>query len=89
MKEFIDEQCVINVNKPDYLVSTRRLKELFGMYCKSRGLKPLDENILGKELLHFGISKDRIMRNNQRDYYYIGIIPREELSTENNAVISA
>lgn len=77
MKEFIDEQCVINLNNPDYLVSTRRLKELFGMFCRSRGLKPLEENMLGKELLQFGVSKDHIMRNNQRDYYYIGIIPRK------------
>jgi P4 family phage/plasmid primase-like protien len=89
MKEFIDEQCFINVNNPDYLVSTRRFKELFVMFCKSRGLKPLEENILGKELLQFGISKDRIMKNNQRDYYYIGIMPRGELSTKYNTVISA
>jgi P4 family phage/plasmid primase-like protien len=89
VKEFIDEQYVINLNNPDYLVSTRRLKELFGVFCKSRGLKPLDESILGKELLQFGISKDRIMKNNQREYYYVGIMPREELLTENNAVISA
>ena len=57
VKQFIEEQCVINLTNHDYLVPTQKLKELFRMFCKSRGLKPLNENILGKELLRFGISK--------------------------------
>ena len=47
----------LNLNNPDYFVSTQRLKELFRIFCKSRGLKPLDENILGKELIIIMITR--------------------------------
>jgi phage/plasmid-associated DNA primase len=88
VKQFVEEQCVVNLNNPDYFVSTWRLKDLFRIFCKTRGSKPLDENILGKELLQIGITKERPMRNRKRDYCYIGITPREDLQSGNEALIT-
>ena len=38
----------------------------------------MDDNILGKELLQLGITKERITKNKKRHHYYIGIITRQE-----------
>ena len=47
----------------------------------------MEDNILGKELLQLGITKDRITKNKKRDHYYIGIITRQEIKGKNESLI--
>jgi hypothetical protein len=66
---------------------TSVLQNTFREFCKTRGAKELEDNILGKELLQLGITKDRITKNKKRDHYYIGITTRQDLKGKNEALI--
>lgn len=88
VRQFIDEQCIIDLNNPEYLTLTSVLQNTFREFCKTRGTKALDDSILGKELLQLGITKDRIAKNKKRDHYYIGIITRQELKGKNETLIT-
>jgi putative DNA primase/helicase len=96
VKQFIDEECVIGLNNPDYRISTTTLQNSFLQFCKTRGSKVLENNILGKELLLYQNfcrcsllfkTKERIMENQKRDHYYIGIMTRQELKGKNESLI--
>ena len=87
VRQFIDEQCIIDLNNPEYHVLTSVLQNSFREFCKTRGTKELEDNILGKELLQLGITKDRITKNKKRDHYYIGITTRQEIKGKNEALI--
>lgn len=83
VKHFVDEQCVINLHNPVFLTLTTALQDSFRIFCKTRGSKPLDDSILGKELFEMGIVKDRITKDKRRQYYYIGIMTKEEMRGKN------
>ena len=87
VRQFIDEQCIINLNNPECHVLTSVLQNSFREFCKTRGEKALEDNMLGKELLQLGITKDRITKNKKRDNYYIGITTRQEIKGKNEALI--
>jgi len=89
VRQFIQEQCIINLNNPDYFVPTKTLQDLFKEFCRTRGSKELEDNVLGKELVQLGITKDRSMKNRRREYCYIGIMPREQLRSGNQSLITA
>lgn len=83
VKQFVEEQCVINLHDPGFLTLTTTLQDSFRIFCKTRGSKPLDDSVLGKELFEMGIVKDRITKYKRRQYYYHGIMTKEELRGNN------
>lgn len=87
VKQFVDEQCVIDLHDPGYFTLTTTLQDSFKTFCKTRGSKPLDESILGKELFEMGIVKNRITKEKRRQYYYLGIMTKEELRGKNEELI--
>jgi len=87
VKQFVDEQCVINLHNPGFLTLTTTLQDSFRMFCKTRGSKPLDGSVLGKELLEMGIVKDRITKYKIRQYCYLGIMTKEELRGKNEELV--
>jgi P4 family phage/plasmid primase-like protien len=87
VRQFLEEQCIIDLNNPECHILTSVLQNTFREFCKTRGTKVLEDNILGKELLQLGITKDRSTKNKKRDHYYIGITTRQELKGKNETLI--
>jgi putative DNA primase/helicase len=87
VKQFVDEQCVINLHDPGCFMLTTALQESFKTFCKTRGSEPLENSVLGKELFEMGIVKDRITKDRKRQYYYLGIMTKEELRSKNEELI--
>jgi phage/plasmid-associated DNA primase len=87
VKQFIDEQCIIDLNNPNYRILTTTLQNSFLQFCKTRGNKVLENNIFGRELFQLGITKDRIKKGQKRDHYYSGIMTRQELKGKNESLI--
>jgi P4 family phage/plasmid primase-like protien len=88
VRQFIEEQCIIDLNNPDYYVPTNTLQIMFKEFCKTRGTKTIEENILGKELLQLGITKDRITKNKKRENYYLGMITKQDLRGNNETLVA-
>jgi putative DNA primase/helicase len=89
VKQFVDEQCIINFNNPEHCTLTTTLQVSFRMFCKTRGIISLDDNVLGRELRDFGITRDRITIRGKRGYYYVGVKTKEELRGQNQTLIPA
>jgi putative DNA primase/helicase len=88
VRQFIEEQCVIDLNNPDYYVPTNTLQTMFKEFCKTRGTKTIEENILGKELLQLGITKYRLTKNKKRENYYLGMITKQDLRGNNETLVA-
>jgi putative DNA primase/helicase len=73
VKAFIQDRCNIDLQAPDYFTPSAKVYEKYQEYCKQRGEKPLDINVLGTKLKETGIEKERLRTGGTREYYYHGI----------------
>lgn len=84
-KDFLVEECMIDFNQEDAKTRTTTLHDAYVDYCVEKKHKKRSERDalvrqLGEELNRLGVERKQRGPRAEREYYYIGIILKSELS---------
>jgi putative DNA primase/helicase len=82
IRAFLDQNHVIDLTAPEYLIPTAEVYSAYSAFCFERKERPLEPNILGKRLAEYGIEKKPSRYAGDRDYY-LGIVSRDKLAGPN------
>jgi putative DNA primase/helicase len=90
VKAFLDDKCAVDLTAPEHYTLTTNVYNEYVIYCREKNERPLEMNMFGKELAKHGIEKERIryLRGGDREYCYMGIKMRSDLSGQDQMSLS-
>jgi P4 family phage/plasmid primase-like protien len=86
VKAFLDANCKIDMEAPEYYTLSTDLYNEYIIFCKEKRERPLEMSVFGKKLAEFEIERKRITYCSQREYCYIGVKLLSDLKGKNESL---